>query len=223
MPPTGHIWMPGFFNNTGGLDPYEVTCGLSTSPRNMPPAKPAATFAHPIGKFTDDLPPASPHFLYGGQRSMVRAFGIQENWGPPGSGNPDNRMYDAININVAPYEVVYGLLTPEKFPSMLNRTVVAPHLHWKARYLDAAYWGMETYARYTPTGDPNMASVEGGYPDTPYLPWTTTNARGDELLAPLDFGTGNARDPRTGSDYHKANFGATMARNPYKGSSKSVR
>ena len=173
MPPTSHVWLPGMFSGTGAIDPYEVTCGLLTSPRNMPPAKPAATYAHPLNKWGDDFGAGAPHFAFGNQRNMIRAFGIQENWGPPGSGNPDNRMFDAININVAPYEVVYGLLTPEKIPSMMHRTVVAPHLHWKARYFDGAYDMMETYARYTPTGDPTKADAHfapASYPDAPYMP-----------------------------------------------------
>ncbi len=183
MPPTCHVWMPGFYNGNGTLDPYEVSCGLLTSPRNMPPAKPAATFTHPLNKWADDMGMGSPHFAYGNQRNMIRAFGLQENWGPPGSGNPDNRMYDAVNINVAPYEVVYGLLTPEKFPSMLNRTVVAPHLHWKSRYFDGAYDKMETFARYTPTGDPMKLSAHfpNFYPDAPYMPITSSGLVTDGL------------------------------------------
>jgi Ca-activated chloride channel family protein len=47
-----------------------------------------------------------------------------------------NKQYDARDINVTDYNTLYGLLTPEKTPGMLNRTVVAPHLHWKARMLD---------------------------------------------------------------------------------------
>ena len=51
---------------------------------------------------------------------------------------PDHfAKYDTINVNTAPYEIIYGLLTPKQVPSMLNRTVVAPHLHWKSRYLDS--------------------------------------------------------------------------------------
>jgi len=178
MPPTSHIWMPGFFNQDGSVDNYEIKCGLQTSPRNMPPARQLATYVNPQYKFLDDLGPGGPHFQFSGSRDKIRAFGYQENFGPAGSGNPDNRMFDAININVAPYEVVYGLLTPEKIPSMLNRSIVAPHLHWKARYLDAAYDGMDLYARYTPTGDPRKtnpqfngpAAAQNSWPDTPYMP-----------------------------------------------------
>jgi hypothetical protein len=187
MPPTCHVWMPGFFNGTGQLDAYEASCGLLTSPRNMLPAKPAATYSHPLTKWGDDFGAGSPHFGFSNQRNMIRAFGIQENFGPANSGNNDNRMYDAININVAPYEVVYGLLTPEKIPSMLNRTVVAPHLHWKARYFDGAYGdaggtgtynSMKNYERYTPTGDPSKPSPNfpTSYPDAPYMPKTKTGA-----------------------------------------------
>src|SRR6185436_10457690 len=49
------------------------------------------------------------------------------------------KRLNAVKINVTPYEVIYGLLTPDKIPTMINRTVVAPHLHWKARELDAQY------------------------------------------------------------------------------------
>lgn len=154
MAPTSHVSMPGFdffspTHGTGQLTDWEIQAGMVQHPRNMPPAKPAATYTFPITPFEDDFGMDSPQFKYSNQRNMIRAFGMQENWGPPGSNNKDSRYYDAPNINVAPYEVVYGLLTPEKFPSMLNRTVVAPHLHWKARLLDAAYKNMDKYERYT--------------------------------------------------------------------------
>ena len=50
---------------------------------------------------------------------------------------------------------------------MFNRTVVAPHLHWKARMLDGAYKGMEDFKRY----DPNLL---GGDALKPYAPDRTT-------------------------------------------------
>jgi hypothetical protein len=188
MPPTTHVSIPGATTvwHDGSVTSWESKCGMVQHPRNMPPAKPAATYCNPISPGADDFGMPSPQWKFAAQRHMVRAFGMQENWGP-GTSNATaanqnaNLYYDAPNINVAPYEVIYGLLTPEKFPSMMNRTVVAPHLHWKARLLDAAYQNMDKYHRYTlldytkwvggaTTADPLATNNYGIHAACPYYP-----------------------------------------------------
>ncbi|MCK6473767.1 MAG: hypothetical protein L6R28_18750 [Planctomycetes bacterium] len=161
MPPTSHVWMPGFFSQgriststnyqtrggsnittLGGKD--ETSRGLFRWPGAMPPARMAATYLVPMARWPADfIGQSNAHFTFNSFRLSIRAHGIQENWGDPlapGSVNADpakNSWYDAVDVNNSNFAVVYGLLTPEKIPSMLNRTIVAPHLHWKARMLDA--------------------------------------------------------------------------------------
>jgi hypothetical protein len=167
MPPTTHVWLPGSFNQSGQLTTTETQRGLTRDPGTMPPAKPAATYTYPLKKWGDDYGTGNAHFLATSMRSSIRAHGIQENWSLPQKNDNNGKFFDAININVANFQVIYGLLTPEKIPSMMNRTVVAPHLHFKARVLDAAYEGMETFARYTiaspPSYDPSDVAVANRY------------------------------------------------------------
>ncbi|GMV83032.1 MAG: hypothetical protein AMXMBFR7_42160 [Planctomycetota bacterium] len=149
MPPTAHIWMAGKWNK-GRLSAAERNMGLNRYPGNMPPTKAAATYNNPMRKFTDDQGFGGAHFNFSGYRLAIRAYGIQENWGNPLDPNAlginvdprsvlpeEAKWYDAINVNVSLFPVIYGLLTPEKIPSMMNRTSVAPHLHWKSRFLDS--------------------------------------------------------------------------------------
>jgi hypothetical protein len=150
MPPTMHVWMPGFWNNGLLSAAWETPRGLVGDPGNMPPCKPAATYVHPMRKWSEDWGPAHAQLLYGNTRLTLRATGIQENWGFDGADNGAGRWYDAVNVNVSNFQVVYGLLTPEKIPSMMNRTAVAPHLHWKARLLDGMYRDCDKFQRYDP-------------------------------------------------------------------------
>jgi len=189
MPPTTHLWNAGARNNYQ-LTGDEINRGLTRYPGGMPPAKPAATYLYPMRKWSDDNGVGGAHFTFNNQRVSIRASGIQENWGKAGIDDPKGRFYDAININVTSYQVVYGLLTPEKIPSMMNRTTVAAHLHWKARYLDGAYKGMETFKRYNPNS-PDVA--------TPYDPWDDTLPAGPTQLTKdltmKDFLFGRIKDP----------------------------
>ncbi|MCK6471550.1 MAG: hypothetical protein L6R28_07375 [Planctomycetes bacterium] len=161
MPPTSHVWIPGFFNKGRLSTPTqfttswggtiggpatgrdEVSRGLTQWPGSMPPARMAATYLVPMARWPADFPGQSnAHFCFNNFRLTIRAHGLQENWGDPVNpgtvnGTPSsNRWYDAIDVNNTNLPVVYGMLTIEKIPSMLNRTAVAPHLHWKARMLD---------------------------------------------------------------------------------------
>lgn len=154
MPPTTHIWLGGGWGS-GKLTTHDSSRGMNNYHGNMPPAKPAATYAYPLKKWNDDPGIANAQFLFNDVRVSLRAMGVQENWGLYGQDDDKGRFYDAINVNVSNFQVVYGLLTPEKIPSMLDRTVVAPHLHWKARMLDGAYKGMESFTRYNPNATPD--------------------------------------------------------------------
>ena len=175
MVPSTHVWLPGFWSQGQIIQVGEVDRGLVRDPKNMPPAKPAASYPYPLNRWTEDAGLAPPHFTYMNNRTSIRATGIQENWGIMGADDPNGRFYDAVNINNSNYQVVYGLLTPEKFPSMMARSVVAPNLHWKARMLDAAYEKMETFARYNgkpyDTGDAPAAQAADRWKDAfvPYM------------------------------------------------------
>lgn len=149
MTPTMHLWRVGAWNS-GNIHNEEIKRGYTREPGTMPAAKPIATYTYPQTRFADDLQLGNVHFLYNDARTSLRAFGLQENWGLYGQDDPDGRYYDAVCVNITNFQVVYGLLTPEKLPSMLERTVVAPHLHWKSRLLDGAYMGLDTFARYGP-------------------------------------------------------------------------
>ena len=151
MPPLAHVWSSGFKKWGGVLSQADLDRGMTRYHGNMPPAKPAVTYAYPLKRWDDDPPIANAHWLFNDPRITLRSSGIQENWGLYGQDDEKGRKYDGININTANFQVVYGLLTPEKIPSMAQRTIVAPHLHWKARMLDGAYKNMETFARYNPT------------------------------------------------------------------------
>ncbi|MCK6472200.1 MAG: hypothetical protein L6R28_10680 [Planctomycetes bacterium] len=162
MPPTSHVWLPGFFSKgrisnkdtytpRGAADNWgysmigrdEVSRGMTRWPGNMPPTRMAASYVVPMARWPADfVGQSNAHFTFTNFRLAIRAHGIQENWGDPlapGTTNADatkNRWYDAVDVNNTNFPVVYGLLNAEKIPSMLNRTAVAPHLHWKARMLD---------------------------------------------------------------------------------------
>ncbi|MCK6475068.1 MAG: hypothetical protein L6R28_25380 [Planctomycetes bacterium] len=161
MPPTAHVWMPGFFNKGristpsayttqggGGISSKagkdELSRGMTRWPGNMPPVRMAASYLVPMARWPADfVGQSNAHFSYNYFRLSIRAHGLQENWGDPNSPGTvngtaaNNRWYDAIDINNSNFPVVYGLLTAEKLPSLLARTTVAPHLHWKSRMLDS--------------------------------------------------------------------------------------
>ncbi|MFH0939290.1 MAG: hypothetical protein V1899_08415 [Planctomycetota bacterium] len=188
MPPTMHVWMPGFWDK-GMLGAHEISRGMPCNPGNMLPAKPAATYAYPMRKWGDDMGNDSAHLLFNSVRLSIRANGIQENWGLNGQSNANGRFYDAININVSNFNVIYGLLTPEKIPSMLNRTVVAPHLHWKARMRDDAshrhtgggrIWGKMDFTNIDTGG---VVPVDRGVSNEP-ADDVFTDARYDLSLSP---------------------------------------
>jgi len=154
MPPSSHMWSAASGSNAS-LSTAEIAQGLQRYPGNMPPAKPAATYTFPLHKWDDDYGVGNAHFTFSGNRVGIRAYGIQENWGKAGADDANGRFYDAIDINVTNFQVIYGLLTPEKIPSMMNRTTVAANLHWKSRLLDGAYRDMEKFTRYNPNTKPD--------------------------------------------------------------------
>lgn len=198
MTPTCHVWGANGYgpqSNTN-LHPNEVKRGYERHPGNMPAAKAAATYSYPMTRFDDDVALANVHWLHNEPRAMLRAFGIQENWGQWGVDDPDGRYYDAINVNVSSYQVIYGLLTPEKLPSMLNRTAVAPHLHWKARLLDGAYEGMHEFRRY----DPNTLA--------PTSYWVRDALPTDALPAPVNLPARNPLVPHGYGAYFQSPLGA---------------
>ncbi|MBI3832446.1 MAG: hypothetical protein HY291_23175 [Planctomycetes bacterium] len=194
MPPTAHLWNSGRWNS-GNLSASEITRGYSSDSGTMPAAKPAATYTYPLTRFADDLAIGNAHFLFNDARTSLRAFGIQENWGLFGQDDPKGRFYDAVCINVTNYQVVYGLLTPEKIPSMLERTTVAPHLHWKARLLDGAYKDADQFMRYDPN-DPNPQKQPRPYWVRDGLPFPNAVAGNPEVPGPVLYPYG-ANDPAT--------------------------
>ncbi|MCW8131117.1 MAG: hypothetical protein KIS92_12280 [Planctomycetota bacterium] len=195
FPPTAALWNPGAFNN-GDLHPQEITRGFTRHPGTMPAAKPAATYTYPISRFDDDIGIANAHFLFNDARTSIRAFGIQENWGLYGNDDAGGRFYDAININVSNYQVIYGLLTPEKLPSMLFRTTVAPHLHWKARMLDAAYKDADKFYRYDPNNpDPQKQPRPYWVRDSLPFPDSTVGNPSHSGIVTYPFGANDATAP----------------------------